>query len=89
MHLQVHRFDAETGTSERQLSLGKAHKESCRAVKFSRDGTQLFTGSADKAITVTDLATGKVTARMTDAHSSGITRLLFVSESTLASGTCF
>ena len=55
-------------------------------MQFTRDGTQLFTGSADRCITATDLASGKVNARMVDAHSSGITRLLFVSETAFASG---
>ena len=45
---RVHRYDVEAGTSERQLSLGKAHTESCRAVRFSPDGGQLVSASADK-----------------------------------------
>ena len=59
----------------------------CRAVRFSRDGALLLTGGADRAIAATDLASGKVSTRMKEAHKAGITRLLPISETALASGT--
>ena len=63
-----------------------AHAESCRAVRFSTSGEQLFTASLDKSITAIDTATGAVVARLEGAHPAGINRLATLSDSLLASG---
>ena len=61
------------------------HQLSCRHVKFSRDGSVLFTGSADNSISVIDVATGKVLHRIPSAHGDGISALA-CDELILASG---
>ncbi len=64
----------------------QAHAESTRAVRFSPEGRLLVTASADQSILAVDVATGKPAARKAAAHPTGVDRLMFVSDTTLASG---
>lgn len=64
----------------------QAHAESTRAVRFSPEGRLLVTASADQSILAVDVATGKPAARKAAAHPTGVDRLTFVSDTTLASG---
>jgi len=56
------------------------HSESCRVVKFSEDGSKLYSGSADRSINVMDLE-GKVLWKHSDAHSSAVNCLASIEES--------
>lgn len=59
---------------------------SCRAVCLSSDDLAAYAGYSTGSVCVVDITTGKVTRRNTQAHSSGVTRLLAVSDTVLASG---
>lgn len=61
---------------------------SCRAVSFSADGQVLLAGFSTGTILQLDAGTGKVLARTTKAHSTGINRMLALSgqQSLLAAG---
>eukprot|EP00903_Cladosiphon_okamuranus_P007933 g7658.t1 len=69
-----------------QLALELSHhRDSCRSVLFSEDGTALFTASKDRSIAQTG-ETGQVTWRQEKAHVWPVNTLHNVSEGILASG---
>uniref|UniRef100_A0A0E0EFK9 Uncharacterized protein n=1 Tax=Oryza meridionalis TaxID=40149 RepID=A0A0E0EFK9_9ORYZ len=78
--LYLFRYAAES--QPERLFAAKAHKESCRAVRFVESGN----GSADCSILASDVETGKPIARLEDAHENGINRLVCLTETTVASG---
>ncbi|VAH09668.1 unnamed protein product [Triticum turgidum subsp. durum] len=69
-----------------RLFVAKPHKDSCRAVRFVDSGTAILTGSADMSIVASDVETGKVIARLDNAHDDAINRLVCLTETTVASG---
>ncbi|XP_066363143.1 WD repeat-containing protein 55-like isoform X2 [Miscanthus floridulus] len=64
----------------------KAHKESCRAVRFVDSGKVILSGSADCSVLASDVESGKAIARLQDAHENAINRLVCLTESTIATG---
>ncbi|CAL4893040.1 unnamed protein product [Urochloa decumbens] len=70
---------------ERLFSV-KAHKESCRAVRFVDSGKVILSGSADCSVLASDVETGKAIAHLEDAHENGINRLVCLTETTIATG---
>ncbi|BDA50374.1 WD repeat-containing protein JIP5 [Coccomyxa sp. Obi] len=78
--------DLSSSTAEELVSK-KAHKESCRAVRFTADGAALLTASTDRNMKSVDMESGKVTRWQTDAHEAPINCILPLSSSGLvASG---
>ncbi|KAJ3305207.1 WD domain repeat-containing protein 55 [Blyttiomyces sp. JEL0837] len=64
----------------------KTHKGSCRAVEFSHDGLELYSGGKDQTLQVVDVATGKLKLKKTAAHSESINALKSLEPNILASG---
>ncbi|CAH2059452.1 unnamed protein product, partial [Thlaspi arvense] len=83
-HLHLYRYDTDsTIFRERKV---RAHKESCRAVRFIDDGQRIVTASADCSILATDVETGATVARLENAHEDAVNTLITVTETTIASG---
>ncbi|KAL6568019.1 WD domain repeat-containing protein 55 [Orobanche hederae] len=80
--LLMYRYDAE---ATRLLEVG-AHAESCRALRFINEGRAIVTGSLDCSILATDVETGAQIARLENSHGSGVSRIVNLTESTIASG---
>ncbi|XP_030477205.1 WD repeat-containing protein 55 isoform X1 [Syzygium oleosum] len=74
------------GSSPERLLEVRAHRESCRAVRFINDGKAILTGSPDCSILATDVETGSVVARVENAHEAAVNRLVNLTESTIATG---
>lgn len=55
------------------------HAESCRAVRWTRDGRRVLSAGADKALVATDVSTGAAAFRLPGAHPAGINRLITLS----------
>lgn len=83
--LLISHFDIAAGTSDRKHSI-KGQGKSCRAVAFSPDAKLILGASSDGCILAADCGTCEIAARLCNAHSCGITKLTFASESLLASG---
>ncbi|KAI5019888.1 hypothetical protein ZWY2020_044776 [Hordeum vulgare] len=83
---ELHMFRYADGLPLERLFAEKPHKDSCRAVRFVDSGTVILTGSADMSIVASDVETGKVIARLDDAHGDAINRLVCLTETTVASG---
>ncbi|GJN22437.1 hypothetical protein PR202_gb09997 [Eleusine coracana subsp. coracana] len=64
----------------------KAHKDSCRAIRFVDSGKVILSGSADCSILATDIETGKSIARLEAAHENCINRLVSLTETMVATG---
>eukprot|EP00494_Astrolonche_serrata_P012957 UN13069 len=79
-------FRYADGLPLERLFVAKPHKDSCRAVRFVDSGTAILTGSADMSIVASDVETGKVIARLDNAHDDAINRLVCLTETTVASG---
>ncbi|KAM9827519.1 WD repeat-containing protein 55 [Neosynchiropus ocellatus] len=62
------------------------HLKSCRQVRFSEDGTKLYSVSRDKAVHLLDVERGQLVSRIRGAHSAAINSLLVVDENILATG---
>ncbi|XP_010509776.1 PREDICTED: WD repeat-containing protein 55 [Camelina sativa] len=83
-HLHLYRYDSDSSlVRERKV---RAHKESCRAVRFIDDGQRVVTASADCSILATDVETGTSVAHLENAHEDAINTLINVTETTIASG---
>ncbi|KAJ0240088.1 WD repeat-containing protein 55 [Hirschfeldia incana] len=83
-HLHLYRYDTESSlVRERKV---RAHKESCRAVRFIDNGQRIVTASADCSILATDVETGASVARLENAHEDAVNTLITVTETTIASG---
>lgn len=63
-----------------------AHTESCRAVRFINEGQAIITGSPDCSLLATDVETGSTVARLDNAHGAAVSRIINLTESTIASG---
>lgn len=83
-HVQLYKYGEPTGVA--QLWNAAAHTDSCRAVRFVQGGEFVLTASADKSILATNTETGQAVARLADAHSEPINRLVNCTETTVASG---
>jgi hypothetical protein len=75
-----------TPTAAGAVTAHEVHAESCRAVRFLLDGASLASGGADCALAVTCVETGRLLARVADAHGAPINRLTVLSETVLATG---
>lgn len=84
-HLYIHNYTKEA-TEQKHSLVAHDQEAPCRAVCFTLDGKMAVTGSLDKSILAVDVSTGKARARKRDAHDAGITRLLSVSNTGIASG---
>ncbi|CAL8464774.1 g4309 [Coccomyxa elongata] len=78
--------DNPSSSSAEEVVSRKAHKESCRAVRFTADGAALLTASADRNMKAVDMESGKVTRWQTDAHEAPINSILPLSSGLVASG---
>ncbi|XP_054457668.1 WD repeat-containing protein 55 [Anoplopoma fimbria] len=70
----------------RELWSSGHHVKSCRQLRFSRDGRQLYSVSRDKAVHLMDAELGKLVTRIRGAHGAPINSLLLVDENILATG---
>ncbi|WOK97085.1 WD repeat-containing protein 55 [Canna indica] len=82
IHMYRYAIDSQP---QRMLEV-RAHKESCRAVRFVNSGQVILTASPDCSILATDVGTGKAIARLENAHGDAINRLVNLTETTIASG---
>uniref|UniRef100_A0A0A9E1A0 Uncharacterized protein n=1 Tax=Arundo donax TaxID=35708 RepID=A0A0A9E1A0_ARUDO len=62
----------------------KAHKESCRSVRFADSGKVIVSASAGCSVLASDVETGKAIARLEDAHENGIDRVVCLTATTVA-----
>ncbi|XP_061664405.1 WD repeat-containing protein 55 [Syngnathoides biaculeatus] len=70
----------------RELWSSGHHLKSCRQVRFSEDGLQLYSVSRDKAVHVLDAESGRLVTRIRGAHQAPINSLLLVDANILATG---
>ncbi|KAI5073025.1 hypothetical protein GOP47_0011038 [Adiantum capillus-veneris] len=83
--VQLFKFDEDLSDAQSVWSVD-AHSESCRALRFGEDGHYVLTASPDCSILATNVETGQAVARLSNAHSSPINRLINLTECTIASG---
>uniref|UniRef100_A0A1J3F7T6 WD repeat-containing protein 55 n=1 Tax=Noccaea caerulescens TaxID=107243 RepID=A0A1J3F7T6_NOCCA len=84
-HLHFYRYETDSSSIVRERKF-RAHKESCRAVRFIDDGQRIVTASADCSIRATDVETGASVAHLENAHEDAVNTLMTVTETTIASG---
>ncbi|KAJ3695127.1 hypothetical protein LUZ60_000504 [Juncus effusus] len=83
----LHLYRYAAGLQPHRVFAIHAHgDESCRAVRFANSGKIILTGSADCSILATDVETGKITARLENAHEEAINRIVNLTETMIASG---
>uniref|UniRef100_A0A672F295 WD repeat-containing protein 55 n=2 Tax=Salarias fasciatus TaxID=181472 RepID=A0A672F295_SALFA len=70
----------------RELWSSGHHLKSCRQVRFSEDGLQLYSVSRDKAVHLLDTERGQLVSRIRGAHAAPINSLLLVDPNILATG---
>ena len=70
----------------RKLKTVRCHDAACRTLAFVNDGALLLTGSSDRSILATDVATSKPLARLTNAHKAAVNRIISIDAHTIASG---
>ena len=70
----------------RKLKTVRCHDAACRTLAFVNDGALLLTGSSDRSILATDVATSKPLARLTNAHKAAVNRIVSIDAHTIASG---
>ena len=70
----------------RTLKTVRCHDAACRTLAFVNDGALLLTGSSDRSILATDVATSKPLARLTNAHKAAVNRIVSIDAHTIASG---
>lgn len=75
-----------TEGENRELWSSGHHLKSCRQVRFSGDGLQLYTVSRDKAVHLLDVERGQLVTRIRGAHMAPINSLLLVDQNILATG---
>lgn len=68
------------------LNTHEVHTKAIRDIEFSIDGCDLFSGSRDKSIMVTDVETGKLKRFWEKAHDEPIYTITVVDEYLVASG---
>ena len=81
-HVVLHRYSPGAVASQTVAP----HTDSARCVQFAAGGRLLFSASAHRDIAATDLSTGTVIARISDAHSSGVNALHILNENCVISG---
>lgn len=69
-----------------ELFLLKHHKAACRKLRFSADGTLLFTVSKDGSFCVLDVNTGAVSHHVQEAHENPIYSLCVIDDYLAATG---
>lgn len=77
---------SRTVGENRELWSSGHHMKSCRQVRFSTDGSQVYSVSRDKSVHVLDVERGQLVTRIRKAHESPINSLLVVDENLLATG---
>lgn len=82
----VHTFSYAGEGRMRRLLRAKPHKGSCRALRFSPGGDELYTCGADHALCVTDVSTGAVSWKRADAHAAAVNALSLVRGRGVATG---
>ncbi|XP_017296756.1 WD repeat-containing protein 55 [Kryptolebias marmoratus] len=75
-----------TEGENRELWSSGHHLKSCRQVRFSEDGLQLYTVSRDRAVHMLDVERGQLVTRIRGAHGTPINSLLLVDQNILATG---
>ncbi|XP_054656219.1 WD repeat-containing protein 55 [Dunckerocampus dactyliophorus] len=75
-----------TEGQNRELWSSGHHLKSCRQVRFSEDGLNLFSVSKDKAVHMLDVERGQLVTRIRGAHGAPINSLLLVNNNILATG---
>ncbi|XP_028998813.2 WD repeat-containing protein 55 [Betta splendens] len=75
-----------TEGQNRELWSSGHHMKSCRQVRFSADGSKVFSVSRDKSVHLLDVERGQLLTRIRKAHESPINSLLVVDENVLATG---
>ncbi|XP_037533156.1 WD repeat-containing protein 55 [Nematolebias whitei] len=75
-----------TEGENRELWSSGHHLKSCRQVRISDDGLQLYTVSRDKAVHMLDVERGQLVTRIRGAHLAPINSLLLVDQNILATG---
>ncbi|KAL2643045.1 hypothetical protein R1flu_010632 [Riccia fluitans] len=83
-NLQLFKYGANT--EPEKLWAVNAHTESCRGVRFAEGGRFILSASSDRSVLATDPETGITAARLTDAHSAAINRIVNATETTVATG---
>lgn len=68
------------------LQTHEVHSKAIRDIEFSTDGRDLFSGSRDKSIMMTDFETGKLKRFWDNAHEEPIYTMTVLDENLLASG---
>ncbi|XP_043237000.1 WD repeat-containing protein 55 homolog isoform X2 [Amphibalanus amphitrite] len=81
--IAIHSYSAER--SDLALTLPKC-RSTCRALEFSGDGGQLFSGWADGSLRIHSMETGALKRRLPAAHPSGVYSVLPLTERIVASG---
>jgi WD40 repeat protein len=66
----------------RKLKTVRCHDAACRTLAFVNDGALLLTGSSDRSILATDVATSKPLARLTNAHKAAVNRIISIDANT-------
>lgn len=82
--LLLHRY-SEDSQPKRLLKI-RAHRKSCRAVRFVNSGSAILTASPDCSILATDVESGTEIIRFKKAHGAAVNRLVNLTETTIASG---
>lgn len=75
-----------TEGENRELWSSGHHLKSCRQVRFSEDGLELYSVSRDKAVHLLDVERGQLVTRIRGAHGTPINSLLLVDNNILATG---
>lgn len=81
--LLVYKYTNEENTL---LYTHEIHTKAIRHIEFSQDGRDIFSGSRDKSIMITDFETGKLKRFWDNAHEDPIYTLTVIDENLIASG---
>ncbi|KAG8368880.1 hypothetical protein BUALT_Bualt15G0092600 [Buddleja alternifolia] len=84
--LFLYRYAAESQQPQRLLEVNAHKKKSCRMLRFVNEGRAIITGSEDRSILAMDVETGTAIARLKNSHRAPISRVVNLTESTIASG---
>lgn len=68
------------------LFSSKHHKESCRSLDFSLDGSGLFTVSKDRSLQMVNLELEKVVLQKAKAHGEPINKVKALTDNLIATG---
>ncbi|BFZ63040.1 hypothetical protein YB2330_004152 [Saitoella coloradoensis] len=84
-HVACYRY-TDDGAAPVEVWKAKRHKKSSRGVQFTDDGLHLVSIGRDRVIKKAATETGRVVAKMTDAHDDAINALTIMSETLIATG---